>query len=163
MRRFHPTTLLRFLVAAVVALASFGPQATYAHSHSVADDGHHDHDDHDGAAHDDHDDDLDGPSLSDSIVHVHGSWLGFAITLPSIDGAAASESRLSLPASPTLSADLGEGLFGSLKERVPWPEDFGLPVPPRLSVLAGHPSPNPLPVEARTPHALAGRTLVLRC
>ena len=140
MRRFHPTKLLRFLLAAVVALASVGPQAVYSHSHPVEGDGHHDHAGHDGAAHDDHDDDHDGPSLSDSIAHVHGSWLGFAITRPATEGSAASESRLSAPC-PALSADLVKGLFGPLKERVPWPEFFVPPEP--LRTLCPRRSPLP--------------------
>jgi hypothetical protein len=159
MRRFQPTKLLRFLLAAVVALASFGPQGTYAHSHSVANDVHHEHADHDAPAHDDHDDEH-GPGLSDGVAHVHGSWLGFAITLPATDGAVES---LSLSACPSLSVDLGKGLFGPLKERVPWPEFFVPPEPLPLSALAGHPSRNPLVDGARTSYALAGRTLVLRC
>lgn len=161
MRRFHPTKLLRFLLAAVVALASFGPQATYAHSHAVANDVHHDHADHDAPAHDDHDDEHDGLGLSDSVAHVHGSWLGFAITLPTTDGVV--ESLSSLSSCPTLSADLGKRLFAPLKERVPWPEFFVPPKPLALSALAGHPSRNPLLDGARTSYALAGRTLVLRC
>ena len=161
MRRFHPTKLPRFLLAAVVALASFGPQATYAHSHSVANDAHHDHAHHDAPAHDDHDDEHDGPGLSESVAHVHGSWLGFAITFPTTDGAV--ESHFSLSACPTLSADLVKGLFGPLKERVPWPQFFVPPEPLPSSALAGHPSRNPLLDGARPSYALAGRTLVLRC
>jgi hypothetical protein len=161
MRRDHPTKLLRCLVAAVVALASFGPQATYAHTHPAASGGHHDYVGHDAPGHDDDDDD--GPGLSDGVAHVHGAWLGFAITVPSPDGASAFDDSHSLAACPTLSADLGKGPFGPLKERVPWPELFVPPEPFPPSILAGLPAPNPLLSAAGTSHALAGRTLVLRC
>ncbi len=158
MRRYYPTKLLRFVLTAIVALASVGPRVAYAHSHPIASDVHHDHAHHDAPAHDDHDE----PSLSDSIAHVHGSWLGFAITLPASEGSADPEGRLSAPGL-ALSADLVKGLFAPLKERVPWPEFFVPPEPLPSSALVGLPSRNPLLDGARTSYALAGRTLVLRC
>jgi hypothetical protein len=126
----------------------------------VASDGHHDHEGHDEQV---HDDDHDVPSLSNSVTHVHGSWFGFAITLPALDGASATDSSLSLADGPTFSGDLGKGFIGPLKERIPWPEYFVPPEPFGLSNLAPCPSPNPLLAGTGISYALAGRTLVLRC
>lgn len=156
MRRFHSTKLLRLLVATVAALASFGSQGTYAHSHRVAEGVHHDHD-----AGDHHDDDHHGPGLTDGVSHVHGSWLGFAFTRSTIDWA--SDDRLWPSEHPTLSGDLGRDRFGPFNERVPWLEVFIPPEPFPFPARLGRSSPYPHVYGVRISHALAGRVLVLLC
>lgn len=163
MRRRQPTTLPRLLLAALVALSGFGPRTDYAHSHSASNRAHHSHAVHDADTHDDHDhEDEELPSVSDSFPHVHGSWLGLPVTLPTPDGGASSTSQLAADSCPTLTAALKAGSFGPLKERIPWASGLA-PPDSGLLINARSPARNPLLDGAGTSYASHGRTVVLRC
>src|SRR5262245_60641757 len=159
MRRRHSTTLLRLFLAALVALPGFGPQPAYAHSHPASDKAHHSHSDRDPGRHDHHDE---LPGWSDSFSHVHGSWFGIPVTVPTPEGGARSASMLAWVPCPTLTNALKAGPFGPMKERIPWGSGLS---PPDLRhfILAARPARAPLDDGAGTAYVLHGRTVVLRC
>lgn len=159
MRRLHRGKHLRLLLAALVALLSFGPGSTYVHSHAEGGQ-HHAHGDHGDGHHDDHDE---VPSVSDGVAHVHGSWFGVVFTYPASGGGEGPSPSTSFDSCPMPKAALSSGLFGPLKERIPWPAGLSPPEPSHLPALAVHPSPNPLVLGAGTSPADFGRTVVLRC
>lgn len=162
MRRRPSTTLLRLLLATLVALSGLGPRSSYAHSHSTPDKSHHAHDTHDAESHhedDDHEGEL--PSLGESFSHVHGSWFGVPFTLPATDGGMVSPGGIASDDCPTLTAAGKTGPGGPMKEHIPWLGS--LPPPELCPLLAGRPPRNAPLDGAGTSHALAGRTLVLRC